>query len=89
MADEHNRRSDENEPFRQSKSGAEYDPQGNWGAERHRDHPRPGAVPGIEGAPSGAGDGGYGPEGDYGGPAGDPNADVLGHVNEEPDEPHG
>jgi hypothetical protein len=88
MADEHNRSKDANEPFRQSESGAEYNPQGNWGAERQRDHPRPGAVPGMEGAPSGAGDGGYGPEGDYGGADGDPNADASESAQKDPRKPN-
>lgn len=68
-------------PFRRSGSGADYDPNSNWAAERQRDGPSGGIVPGIEGAPSGAGDGGFGPEGDYRGAAGQPNADVLGEVH--------
>lgn len=68
-------------PYRESGSGEDYDPAGNWAAERRLDGPKGGAVPGIEGAPSGAGDGGYGPEGDYTGAAGEENAEVLGEVN--------
>ena len=34
----------------------------------------------MEGAPSGAGDGGFGPEGDYS-DAGAPDTDVIGDVN--------
>lgn len=69
------------EPFRESGSGADYDPAASWGAERRTDAPSGGTVNGMQGAPSGAGDGGYGPEGDYVGAAGTPNADVLGQVN--------
>ena len=69
------------EPFRESASGADYDPAASWGAERRLDGPSGGTVPDMQGAPSGAGDGGYGPEGDYAGAAGTPNADVLGEVN--------
>jgi hypothetical protein len=72
-------------PFRASGSGRDYDPAGNWGAERRRDHPAPGLGHGMEGAPSGAGDGGYGPEGGYTGDAAEPNAEVLGQVNGDPD----
>ena len=85
MADERKRQPDADEPFRESESGASYNPQGNWGAERRTDGPKGGAVTGAEGAPSGAGDGGFGPEGDYAGSAGDPNAKVLGQVNGTPD----
>jgi hypothetical protein len=35
----------------------------------------------MEGAPSGAGDGGFGPEGGYGGAKAQPDADVIGEVN--------
>jgi hypothetical protein len=79
MANEQN--SGDTEAFRQSGSGQEYDPNGNWAAERRRDNPSGGSVPDMEGAPSGAGDGGYGPEGDYSGAAGSANANVLGQVN--------
>ncbi|HVX41741.1 MAG TPA: hypothetical protein VHB25_19425 [Gemmatimonadaceae bacterium] len=65
MADERDRRSEADEPFRESESGADYNPQGNWGAERRLDGPSGGVVRGPEGAASGAGDGGFGPEGDY------------------------
>lgn len=84
MADERNRSDDDTPPFRESESGDSYNPQGNWGAERRRDNPSGGIVPGAEGAPSGAGDGGFGPEGDYAGRGGQPNADVLGQVNGDP-----
>lgn len=72
MAKEQKRDSDE--PFRQSGSGQDYDPNANWGAERRLDNPDRAAVPGPEGAPSGAGDGGYGPEGDYGSEGDAPNS---------------
>ena len=85
MADERKRQDDADEPFRESGSGAAYNPQGNWGAERRTDGPSGGRVTGAEGAPSGAGDGGFGPEGDYAGAAGAPNADVLGQVNGSPE----
>jgi len=74
VADEQNGKSDgatDGAPFRESGSGDSYNPQGNWGAERRRDNPAGGIVPGPEGAPSGAGDGGFGPEGDYTDPARD------------------
>jgi ADP-ribose pyrophosphatase len=54
-------------PFRRSGSGSEYEPEGNWAAERGGNAP--------------AGDGGFGPEGDYAGRGGAPNADVVGEVN--------
>ena len=85
MADERKQRPDADEPFRESESGTSYNPQGNWGAERRIDGPKGGPVAGAEGAPSGAGDGGFGPEGDYAGPPGDPNARVLGQVNGNPE----
>ena len=69
MIDEQNRDSNRDgesqEPFRKSGSGKNYDPNSNWAAERRLDQGSGGTVPGIEGAPSGAGDGGFGPEGDY------------------------
>lgn len=67
-------------PFSRSGSGAAYDPEGNWAAERARNGPSGGSS-GIEGAPSGAGDGGFGPEGGFSGAAGQEAADVLGEVN--------
>ena len=85
MADERNRDRDANAPFRESGSGDDYNPQGNWGAERRLDGPAGGKVRGPEGAPSGAGTGGFGPEGDYSGSAGQPNADVAGQANADPD----
>ena len=67
-------------PFRESRSGASYDPDANWAAERERNGASGGAA-GMEGAPSGAGDGGFGPEGDFTGAGGKRAADVLGQVN--------
>ena len=69
------------EPFRRSGSGDDYEPEGNWAAERRLDRASGGTVPGMEGAPSGAGDGGFGPEGGYGGTKGDADADIIGEVN--------
>jgi hypothetical protein len=78
--------SNADEPFRSSGSGETYEPSGNWGAERRLDQPGPDRPPhGMEGAASGAGYGGFGPEGDYGGAAGDPNADIIGQVNADRD----
>jgi len=65
MTDERKTPETDAEPFRESESGDEYNPQGNWGAERRLDNPSGGNVPGPQGAPSGAGYGGFGPEGDY------------------------
>lgn len=67
-------------PFQRSGSGAEYTPGGNWAAERERNGPS-GGKGGMEGAPTGAGDGGFGPEGDFSGPRDDKVANVLGEVN--------
>lgn len=67
-------------PFRESGSGASYDPDANWAAERGQDNAS-GVAGGMEGAPSGAGDGGFGPEGDFTGAGGKRAADVLGQVN--------
>lgn len=69
------------EPFRESGSGASYSPDANWGAERARNGSSGGDAPNMAGAPSGAGDGGFGPEGDFSGAAGQGAADVLGQVN--------
>lgn len=77
----HGEQSDGAPPFRRSGSADEYDPAGNWGAERRPTDVPPAMPPGMAGAPSGAGDGGYGPEGGYSGPGGEPNADVLGQVH--------
>ena len=66
-------------PFRESGSGASYDPDANWAAERQRNGAS-GGTAGMEGAPSGAGDGGFGPEGDFTEPGGKRAADVLGQV---------
>jgi hypothetical protein len=52
-------------PFRRSSSAGEYDPAGNWAAERRLDVPLGDGRPGIQGQASGAGDGGFGPEGGY------------------------
>lgn len=67
-------------PFRESGSGTSYDPDASWAAERERNGASGGAA-GMEGAPSGAGDGGFGPEGDFTGASGKRAADVLGQVN--------
>jgi hypothetical protein len=57
--------SDQELPFRRSCSAAEYDPAGNWAAER-RDEVQPGhGEPGMEGEASGAAVGGFGPEGGF------------------------
>jgi hypothetical protein len=69
------------EPFRASGSGASYSPDASWAAERDRNGPSGGNAPDIAGAPSGAGDGGFGPEGDFSGAAGQGAADVLGQVH--------
>lgn len=66
-------------PYRESGSGASYDPDANWGAERARNGASGGAA-GMEGAPSGAGDGGFGPEGDFTGPGTEKVSRVLGQV---------
>jgi hypothetical protein len=65
MPDERKTPQTDAEPFRESESGDTYNPQGNWGAERRLDNPSGGNVTGSEGAPSGSGYGGFGPEGDY------------------------
>jgi hypothetical protein len=69
------------EPFRRSESGSEYNPEGNWAAERRSDQSSGVTIPGMQGAPSGAGDGGFGPEGNYSGDAGAADADIVGDVN--------
>jgi hypothetical protein len=56
---------DGNEPFRRSGSAGEYDPNGNWAAERCEGTPLGDIRPGMEGGASGARDGGFGPEGGY------------------------
>lgn len=71
MADRPQQPDETDEPFRESGSGETYNPQGNWGAERRRDNPSGGTPRGPEGAPSGAGYGGFGPEGDYSDDAGE------------------
>jgi hypothetical protein len=74
------------EPFRSSGAGETYEPSGNWGTERRLDQPVAADTPhGMEGAASGAGYGGFGPEGDYGSAAGDPNAEIRGQVNADRD----
>lgn len=89
MSDEQNRdrnRDGESpEPFRQSGSGDDYDPNGNWAAERKLDKGSDAAVPGMEGAPTGAGDGGFGPEGDYSNPASERARDVRANVTADRD----
>jgi hypothetical protein len=65
MADRPEQSDESTPPFRESGSGDEYNPQGNWGAERRRDNISGGTPLGPEGAPTGAGDGGFGPEGGY------------------------
>jgi hypothetical protein len=56
---------DKDLPFRRSSSAGEYDPAGNWAAERRLDTPIGDGSPGMQGEASGAGDGGFGPEGGY------------------------
>ncbi|HET9683589.1 MAG TPA: hypothetical protein VFP15_05760 [Gemmatimonadaceae bacterium] len=56
---------DRSEPFRRSGSAGEYDPNGNWAAERREGTPLGDIRPGMEGGASGAGDGGFGPEGGF------------------------
>lgn len=56
---------DQELPFRRSSSGGEYDPAGNWAAERRLDRPANDGKPGMQGEASGAGDGGFGPEGGF------------------------
>jgi hypothetical protein len=83
MRDEQNRErkndGESAEPFRRSGSGEDYEPEGNWAAERRIDQGSGATISGMEGAPSGAGDGGFGPEGDFSGAKND--ADVIGEVN--------
>ena len=57
--------SDQDLPFRRSSSAGEYEPAGNWAAERRLDAPLGDGLPGMQGLPSGAGDGGFGPEGGF------------------------
>ena len=52
-------------PFRRSSSAGDYDPAGNWAAERRLDEPSSDEPRGMQGEASGAGDGGFGPEGGY------------------------
>jgi hypothetical protein len=56
---------DQDLPFRRSSSAGEYNPEGNWAAERRLDAPISNGQPGMQGEASGAGDGGFGPEGDF------------------------
>lgn len=58
-------------PYRESYAGGGYNPNGNWGAERQE-----GRGYGMEGRPTNAGYGGFGPEGDYG-MAGQPRDDRV------------
>lgn len=85
MRDEQNRDSDRDrgsqEPFRKSGSGENYDPNSNWAAERRLDQGSGGTVPGMEGAPSGAGDGGFGPEGDYSSDSRERSAEVQANAD--------
>jgi hypothetical protein len=81
MTDRANQPDDSDAPFRESGSGDEYNPEGNWGAERRRDNPSGGTPLGPEGAPSGAGYGGFGPEGGYGE---DPGAERAEPEQDEP-----
>lgn len=89
-------------PFRESGSGASYSPSGNWGAERQASTSPGeaaasvlGGVNGVggttagetmAGAPTDAGDGGFGPEGGYSGsdtgqPGGQPGGESAGGVS--------
>lgn len=52
-------------PFRRSSSAGEYNPAANWAAERRLDEPLRDGRPGAQGQASGAGDGGFGPEGGF------------------------
>ena len=56
---------DQELPFRRSSSAGEYDPAGNWAAERRLDTPDGEGRPGIQGEATGASDGGFGPEGGF------------------------
>jgi hypothetical protein len=56
---------DQDLPFRRSSSAGDYDPAGNWAAERRLDVPIRDGRSGLEGRSSGAGDGGFGPEGGF------------------------
>ena len=56
---------DQDLPFRRSSSAGEYDPDGNWAAERREGGPLGDIRPGMQGDATGAGDGGFGPEGGY------------------------
>ena len=56
---------DENLPFRRSSSAGDYDPAGNWAAERRMDARIGDGRPGLQGDATGAGDGGFGPEGGF------------------------
>lgn len=56
---------DQDLPFRRSSSAGDYNPAGNWAAERRLDVPIDDGRPGMQGEASGAGDGGFGPEGGF------------------------
>jgi len=56
---------DQDLPFRRSSSAGDYDPAGNWAAERRLDVPLSDGRAGMQGDASGAGDGGFGPEGGF------------------------
>ena len=66
---------DQDLPFRRSSSAGEYDPDGNWAAERREGRPLGDIRPGMQGDATGAGDGGFGPEGGF---ARDAHADDSG-----------
>ncbi len=90
-------------PFRESGSGASYSPDGNWGAERQDAASADGAaervlgdVDGLgapassetmAGAPTDAGDGGFGPEGGYSG-NGQPGVESAGGAADDESENH-
>ena len=56
---------DQGLPFRRSSSAGSYDPAGNWAGERRLDVPISDGRAGTQGDASGAGDGGFGPEGGF------------------------
>lgn len=56
---------DQDLPFRRSSSAGDYDPNSNWAAERELDVPIRNGRAGMQGEATGAGDGGFGPEGGF------------------------
>ena len=56
---------DQELPFRRSSSAGDYDPNSNWAAERRLDAPITDGQAGMQGEASGAGDGGFGPQGGF------------------------